>query len=277
MRTRFVSFSILLILWGSALAHATARPNYYLALGDSLAIGVQPSASGEDVPTNQGYADDLFAVFRRRAPRLGLAKLGCSGETTATMIHGGVCIYAEGSQLAAAVSFLQTHKVGLVTLDIGANDIDNCISVTGIDTTCVKDGLTSVATNLPQILAELRNAAGPNTLIVAMNYYDPFLSAWELGPSGRALAVASLQATKGFNDILEHAYQAFAIPVADVASAYHIGDFTPVPPTDLPLNVFVTLSWTWMGAPPPVGPNIHPNATGYVVIARAFVNKIAMP
>lgn len=136
------------------------------------------------------------------------------------------------------MSFLQTHKVGLVTLDIGANDIDNCISVTGIDMTCVKDGLTSVATNLPQILAELRNAAGSDTLIVAMNYYDPFLSAWELGPSGQALAVASLQATKGFNDILEHAYQAFAIPVADVASAYHIGDFTPVPPTNLPLNVF---------------------------------------
>jgi hypothetical protein len=97
MRIRSASFSILVVLWGSALAHATARPNYYLALGDSLAIGVQPSASGEDVPTNQGYADDLLALFRRREPRLGLAKLGCSGETTATMIHGGVCTYAEGS------------------------------------------------------------------------------------------------------------------------------------------------------------------------------------
>jgi hypothetical protein len=38
-----------------------------------------------------------------------------------------------GSQLAAAVSFLETHHVRLITLDIGANDIDHCISFWPID------------------------------------------------------------------------------------------------------------------------------------------------
>lgn len=28
--------------------------------------------------------------------------------------------------------------------------------------------------------------------------------------------------------------------------------------------------WTWMCAPPPVGPNIHANVLGYGVIAEAF-------
>jgi lysophospholipase L1-like esterase len=275
MRIRLVGLSILVMLWGSGLSHAAERRSYYLALGDSLAIGVQPSPSGEDVSTNQGYADDLYALFRTRMPRLGLAKLGCSGETTTTMIEGGICSYAEGSQLAAAVSFLETHEVRLVTLDIGANDVDGCISSTGINATCVTTGLGTIGTNLPQILAELRNAAGPNTLIVAMNYYDPFLAAWTLGASGQTLAVASLQTTTVFNGVLKTAYEAFSIPVADVATAYRIRDFTFVPVINLPVNVFLTLSWTWMGAPAPVGPNIHPNAVGYAVIAGTFAEKIA--
>jgi hypothetical protein len=40
MRIRLVSLSVLMMLWGSALAHATVRPTYSLALGDSLAQGV---------------------------------------------------------------------------------------------------------------------------------------------------------------------------------------------------------------------------------------------
>jgi len=276
MRIRLVSLSVLVMLWGTALAYAGAQPTYYLALGDSLAVGVQPSASGVDVATNQGYADDLYAVFRPRMRGLSLAKLGCSGETTTTMIEGGMCTYAEGSQLAAAMSFLQTHQVRFITLDIGANDIDHCVSLTGIDTTCVTDALNTVGANLPQILAALREAA-PNTLIVAMNYYDPFLAAWTLGASGQALAKASLKATKVFNGELESVYKAFAIPVANVAHAYRIGDFTPVPVIKLPVNVFLTLTWTWMGAPAPFGPDIHPNAIGYAVIAGAFAEKIATP
>jgi lysophospholipase L1-like esterase len=268
------------MLWGPALAHAAAQPTYYLALGDSLAQGVQPSASGVDVATNQGYADDLYALFRRRVPGLSLAKLGCSGENTMTMIYGGVCAYAEPSQLDAAVSFLQTHKVSIVTLDIGANDIDQCINLTTlmIEAGCVTEGLNSVLTNLPLILTELREAAGPDTLIVAMNYYDPFLAAWKLvpPPNGQALANASLLVTgsTGLNGVLEGVYQEFGIPVADVANAYRISDFTPVPVLNLPLNVFLTLIWTWMDAP--LGPDVHPNAVGYAVIAGAFANKISM-
>ncbi len=276
MRIRLVSLSILMMMLGPSLVHAVPQPTYYLALGDSLAIGVQPSAGG-DVATNRGYADDLYSVFRSRFRGLALAKLGCSGETTTSMIHGGICTYAEGSQLSAAVNFLLTHRVAFVTLDIGGNNIDKCVSLAGIDSTCVTDAINTVASDLPQILAELRSAAGPYTLIVGMNYYDPFLAAWKLGPAGQLLANASLLATNAFNGVLEKVYRdpAFDVPVADVADAYQINN--PLPIFNLPLNVFIELTWTWIGAPPPFGPDIHPNAVGYAVIAGEFARKIDAP
>src|SRR6202043_784082 len=101
--------------------HASPAPaTYYLALGDSLSQGVQPDAAGTSVETGQGYPDQLYAMLRPSQPTLRLVKLGCPGETTATMIHGGICRYPAGSQLAAAVAFLTAHRghVRLVTIDI---------------------------------------------------------------------------------------------------------------------------------------------------------------
>lgn len=280
MRIRFVSLFVLIMLWGPALAHAAAPQPTYLALGDSLAVGVQPNASGTDVPTPYGYADDLYAQLKMRMPTLSLAKLGCSGETTLSMIQGGCGNYPVGSsQLDAAVSFLQNpnNQVVLVTLDIGANDVDGCVTLTtGINQTCVTNGFASVGSNLPVILRELRQAAGPHTPIVAMNYYDPFLAAWALGGSGPALAVESLTAATEFNVILETIYHVFGVPVADVAHAFSTYNFAPIPSEDLPVNVFLIVAWTWM-ATGPSGPDIHPNAAGYAVIAGAFAKTIGTP
>jgi lysophospholipase L1-like esterase len=273
MRIRLISLSVLVMLCGAGVVRGAEGPTYYLALGDSLAVGVQPSASG-DISTNQGYVDDLYALSRLRIPGLALAKLGCSGETTTSMINGGMCEYSEGSQLKAAVSFLETHRVRLVTLDIGGDDVDHCFNSTNVEA-CVEAAIPTLSNNLVSILEQLRAAAGHETLIVAMNYYDPFLAAWTLGPSGQTLARESVTATTGFNGVLESIYSSFEVPVADVARAYRITNFTTVPDLDLPLNVLLTLTWTWTGAPPPLGPDIHPNAAGYAVIAGAFAKTIA--
>jgi lysophospholipase L1-like esterase len=288
MRTRLLGLAVLLMFCGSTLAHAAPPATYYLALGDSLAIGVQPSAKG-DVPTDHGYADDLFAVLHRVSPRLTLVKLGCSGETSTSMFAGGVCnAPGSGGQLAAAVSFLEAHQhqVPLITLDIGANDVDHCIDISTlmIDKDCLAGGLTAVGANLPYILATLQ-AASPDSLIVAMNYYDPFLAAWKLvpPPTGQELADESLlaiggaPANPGLNTIIESVCQAYHVPVADVAKAFRIDNFTELPVLNLPINVFLTLTLTWMDAPPPLGPDIHPNAGGYVAIAGAFAEKVARP
>jgi hypothetical protein len=105
-----------------------------------------------------------------------------------------------------------------------------------------------------------------------MNYYDPFVVAWLLGPDGQQLAEAASVRLAMFNAMLGGLYAGFSVPVADVAVAFQAGNFTPVPEAGgLPLNVLLACRWTWMCVPPPVGPNIHANAEGYAVIAEAFL------
>ncbi len=110
MRTRFSPGIVAGVLFalvsaGPVQAATVGATTYYLALGDSLARGVQPDSGGADVETNQGYVDDLYALYRAAIPGLQLVKLGCPDETTTTMIDGSVCEYALGSQLAQAVDF----------------------------------------------------------------------------------------------------------------------------------------------------------------------------
>jgi lysophospholipase L1-like esterase len=269
-----VTFLLLVV---PRLAHGTPELQYYVALGDSLSRGTQPRPNGSLFPTNQGYVDDLYAIYRLKHPSLQLKKLGCQGETTRSMMLGGVCGYTAGSQLAEAIAFIATHRVALITLTIGGDNILRCITTDGgIIPGCVPLGLQAVGTDLPQIVMALRIAAGPSVPIVAANYYDPFLAASVLlpPPDGTTLALKSLEATELLNDGLENIYTGFGIPVADVARAFRITDSSNVPGFNIPLNVLLELAWTWIGAPPPRGPDIHPNAAGYAVIASAFVRKI---
>ena len=175
-----------------ATRHATAGVSYYLSLGDSLSVGVQPDAAGKSLPTGQGYASQLYAALRVGDPGLHLVKLGCSGESTHTMIDGGICSYPAHSQLADAVSFLHTHngRVSLITIDIGANDPDSCITRTslGAIVSCVAKGFPQTVANLTKIMSSLRAAAGSKVRIIGMNYYVPALSQWLDGPLGQQYA-----------------------------------------------------------------------------------------
>ena len=88
---------------------------YYLALGDSLAQGVQPNAAGVSVMTRDGYPDQVYASLHASRPGLKLVKLGCPGETTASMINGGICRYRDGSQRnGVAVDEAVAHVVEIV-------------------------------------------------------------------------------------------------------------------------------------------------------------------
>lgn len=253
--------------------------SYYLALGDSLSQGVQPNAAGMSTETRQGYANQLYAALRRGHPGLRLVKLGCPGETTSTMINGGMCSYPAGSQLAAAVSFLRAHRgrVSLITIDIGANDPDSCVSRPSIVkvASCIGTAVPTTAANLTKIMTELREAGGSQVRIVGMNYYLPELSAWRDGLLGEALAQLSERLAVGYNKLLTTVYQAFGARIANVFSAFHTGDFTDqvtLPGSGkVPRNVAAVCLWTWECTPPPRGPSEHANAFGYGVIAHAFL------
>jgi lysophospholipase L1-like esterase len=259
--------------------HTSPRIGYYLALGDSLSVGVQPDAAGQSLPTEQGYASQVYAALRLSDRGLRLIKLGCSGETTHTMIDGGICAYPAGSQLNEAVSFLHAHRghVSLITIDIGANDPDSCISRPSIGAvaSCVTKSFPETVVNLTKIMSTIRAAAGRQVRIIGMNYYVPALSEWRNGLLGQELARLSERLVVGYNKLLTTVYQQFGAGVANVFGAFHSGDFTDrvrVPGIGtVPRNVAAVCLWTWECAPAPRGPNEHARPIGYGVIALAFL------
>lgn len=256
---------------------------YYLSLGTSLSVGIQPDIDGKNQRTNNGYPDQLFDIVKPNFRKIKLAKLGCPGETTVTMIEGGICDYPTGSQLAEAVQFLHAHKdkVALVTIDMGVNDIisKNCIAGNVVDYLCINDALNVVVVKLPVILSALRAAADPATQIVGMNYYNTFLAAW-LTPGGQPLAIASADLANVLNyGVLGPIYDGFGVPVADVANAFMSNDFATMVPLpgagiSVPVNVALICGWTFMCVPSPVGPNIHATTDGYAVIAATFASVL---
>jgi len=250
---------------------------YYLALGDSLSQGVQPDAAGGDVETGQGYADQLYAALLPAHPGLRLVKLGCPGETSKTMIDGGICRYPGGSQLAAAVAFLRAHRgrMFLITIDIGANDPEDCGSQSSLSklVSCFATGVPAALANLAVIMTRLR-ASAPGVRVAGMTYYLPALAEWLDGTAGQVIARASEKLAAGYSKLLKGAYAGSGARVADVFSAFdtsNFGDQVTVPGIGtVPRNVALICRWTWACAAPPRGPDQHANQAGYQVIAQTF-------
>jgi lysophospholipase L1-like esterase len=255
--------------------------SYYLALGDSLSRGVQPNAAGASVETTQGYPNQVYARLLSAHPGLKLVQLGCPGETTETMMHGGPCHYQGGSQLAAADAFLRSHRghVLLVTIDIGANDPESCGSQPSLAqlASCLGE-IPGAAAHVSTILASVRAAAGTGIPVIGMSYYLPALAEWRKGELGQVIARVGEKLAVGYNDLLDRAYAQAGDPVANVFGAFDTTDFgdpTTVPGLgSLPRNVALVCEWTWECAPAPRGPNQHANAAGYQVIANAIL-KVA--
>jgi lysophospholipase L1-like esterase len=275
----------------AAAVHTRPPAKYYLSLGDSLAQGVQPATPplppgvslGQSIETDQGYVDDLFAHYSAQFPgNLELVKLGCPGETTTSMLAGAgsPCTYPAGSQLAAALAFIRAHRsaVVLITIDIGANNVDGCAAGGVINLTCVASGFAAARRDLPEILGALRDAVGEDTVITGMNLYDPFLADFLTGSAGQALAAQSVHLDVSFNSLLGASFEGFGIPVADAQTAFSTTDFADTATLPgvgtVPLNVARICEWTWMCAQSPIGPNIHANSAGYQVIAVAFQQVI---
>jgi lysophospholipase L1-like esterase len=268
---------------GTPAGHASPA-SYYLALGDSLSQGVQPDASGVSVETQQGYPGLVYAELRRTRPGLRLVTLGCPGETTITMMRGGMCHYPGGSQLAAAIAFLGAHRghVLLITIDVGANDPEACGARPNIAkiASCMGTGIPDAVTNLTRIMARLTAAAGPGVRIVGMNYYLPALAEWRQGLPGHAVAWVAVRLASAYNSLLSRVYTQSGARVADVFGAFDTADFTGTVTLPgigtLPRNVARICQWTWECASPPRGPNQHANQLGYQVIGRAFLQAAAL-
>jgi lysophospholipase L1-like esterase len=273
----------------AAVAKATTPAHYYLALGDSLSVGFQPGPTGVGAETDRGYTNDLFALESKRVKHLSLVEVGCPGDTTTSLLTGSGnsqnasmfhCDRKGGSQLKAAVAFLKAHhkanEVPLITIDIGANDVDGCTSASGLTAivACVTSGENSIKTNTPKILKALKAAAPKGTKFVAMNLYDPVLGDYfSADATDKALAGASVSLVQGINGDIQSADTAEGFKTADVADAFKTYDQSPTVSYEgqmIPVDVGYACALTWACTTPPVGPNIHANDDGYSVIAGVF-------
>lgn len=245
----------------STAAAASPEPAAYLALGDSVAAGVGAVPSEEN-----GYVAVLHETLAGWqcgqgsgiGCRLDLVNLAQPAATTTTLISG---------QLPAAVDLLAARRatptpvddVRLVTLDIGGNDV-----FTPIVTACLTDPqsagcvstiaaqLSLVAANYERILSALRAAAGPETTIAVMTYYNPLgacrLAA--LAPLAQLVLEGGGPVPVGLNDIIRAAAEAHGAVVAETAAL--------VGPEDL------------VGG----ADCLHPDNSGHADIAAAFAAVI---
>jgi lysophospholipase L1-like esterase len=284
--TRRLLVTLIAVLALPACASAHKVTHYYIALGDSLSQGMQPDQNGVTRNTSEGYVDDLYRFERRHVRDLRLVKFGCGGDTTESLLTGKGneknakllhCNRKGGSQLKAAERFLRHHhhrgEISLVTIDIGANDVDNCATAPNIGQ-CVVDGENALKNNLPLILDGLKRVAPRRTTLAGMTLYDPVLAGYfSSNPNTRGLAAASVAFLHQINNILAGDDQQAGFRTADVAGAFDSYDQSSTVAWEgrmIPVNVARVCAWTWACATPPVGPNIHANKNGYAVISQAF-------
>lgn len=275
----FVSMVSLLATTLSSSASTTSV--FYLDLGASESVGVQPTvASPLGHPTGEGYANDLVALEAARGVNLQLTELGCPGESTSTTISGlDHCYQAPNSQLTQAVAFLQSHfyQPGLVTIDLGFNNLRSCIHQEFSDPNCVTNQLATMRTELTSILQTLTAAAGPHVSFVGLNHNDPFLANALNRSHDLNFATDSSGAINALNATLSDVYGLFAIPVANIAKAFSNAVQTPTRFPHLghvPTNEARACSWTWMCRNGHYGPNLHPNDVGYQVMANAIATVV---
>jgi lysophospholipase L1-like esterase len=157
---------------------------YYLALGDSIAYGIQPAKASAGLPPSgfrTGYVDVFAARLRALAPKIRVVNYGCPGESTKTFVDGGCPWLAEGrrlhdafkgTQLGAALAFLRAHRghVSPITLTLWGNDVFELFApACKGDLVCIRSraaaGLARFTSRLASIVGGLR-AAAPKAEII---------------------------------------------------------------------------------------------------------------
>jgi lysophospholipase L1-like esterase len=260
---------------GATTTKATAA--FYLDIGGSASLGVQPNSTDpHDERTNRGYANDLVELMASKGLSLTLDQTGCSGETTSTMLSGGdKCYPSPDSQLAEAIAFLSAHRdeTGLVTVDLGFNDLVPCLRAMSVNDGCVDTEVPLILQQLPEILTDLKAAAGPDVTFVGVGHYNPYLADALRGTKGVRFSNASSVVVRALNGDLSTIYRSFGISMADVSKQFSgaAKGHVLVPGLGLvPPNVARVCELTWMCHLNSAPANIHPDDAGYAVIAAAI-------
>lgn len=221
----------------------------YLALGDSWAAG-----EGATNPATEGYVPQLFAALQRDldclpaksdnaadgCKHLSLINLGRSGDAE----HPGVTApIVAAEQMPTALALLSDrnqdanprNNVEVITLHVGGNDVTGpaiaaCLG--GFDGNCMGTLITEMAVledDLRNVVGQLREAAGPDTIIVLGTYDSPVPYCY-LGPIPGAeqlgdIVLEGIGTLDGIHDVVRRVADEYDAEVAEVFGQLGEGDF----------------------------------------------------
>jgi lysophospholipase L1-like esterase len=250
--------------WTGGVSAYQATPDYYLAVGDSVAVG-----QGASVPERFGYAGLFNQFYQADHPgEEGLANVAVPGETSASFLSG---------QMARALETINDPdtEIKVVTLTLGISDLlpvfrtEPCASDPG-GAACQKaitTARTTFTNNYLSILAQLNLALAQDPgegRVLVTTYYNPFdgtdnplegpVDAALLGNDGTVnfdCAADPEEPNKlGFNDIIACSGGTLGAEIIDVYPLFN--DAAPA------------LTHIAEG-------DIHPNNDGYRAIADAVI------
>ncbi len=89
-------------------------------------------------------------------------------------VGGDHCYTPPVTQLSLAREFLAAHpdQRGVVSIDLGFNNIRPCLSRTTIHQACFTQQLALIQKDMPVILHDLTDVAGPHVRFVGFEYED---------------------------------------------------------------------------------------------------------
>ncbi|MEP6963023.1 MAG: GDSL-type esterase/lipase family protein [Acidobacteriota bacterium] len=271
---------------------AANEKNYtYLALGDSLAFGYDPTVPvTPKLPSPFDYYGypEVVADAKNLLKSKKLVNASCPGETTLSFITAyapdngcygtgpqgqpsfrfniGLRANYAGSQFQFAMQELASNKhINVVTLSLGGNELElleaHCLATATSPADfqgCVQGllpaALTNIGNNLAYILLAFRQQAHYDGQIVVVNYYVP--NNFELYFN----VVATL------NGVIANAAVPFGAKVADVFAAFQFASGLAGGDPCL-AGLLVRLG--------PATCDIHPSAYGKQVMASAVAVAIA--
>jgi lysophospholipase L1-like esterase len=242
----------------------------YLALGDSIAFGQNPTIANDmDLSRFVGYPTKVAATLGFQ-----LVNTGCSGEASSGFVsatgadngcrqekaRGRLHTVYTSTQLDFATSFLKAHpETKLVTIDIGANDLilakKACNGSALCEATAVPKVVPQVGANARTIFKAIRDTGYSGPLVLLSTYVPDYNNTMERIAMEAMNEAVTLELQKSdIHGLIAHGYHAM-----HDATASSNGDACAA-------GLLIKL--------PQGGCDIHPTPAGRAVLEQAVLDAL---